>query len=189
MRSLEFETPLGTLRARLRIDGKESAHTPLLLEACQFLMESLPESEIAGGQLVTFRLESTHAVRQLKLNLRWAAGESGLRGKPECDDGVNGLRFTSDTYTVLLATEDVDALQKRVHQENRISAGAAPYLHDLSPKLDHLVFGFHDDGVSIRLTDMPANESVELHFAVAWNPIPEPTPEATWHACTSAFDR
>lgn len=189
MRSLEFDTPLGTLRARLRIDGKESAHTPLLLEACQFAMDSLQESQIAGGQLVTLRLESTHAVRQLKLNLRWAAGDSELRGKPECDAGVNGLRFTTDSHTVLLATEDVDALQKRVDQENRISAGAAPYLHDLSPELDHLVFGFHDDGMSIRLTDMPANEFVELHFAVTWNPTPEPTPEATWLVCTSTFDR
>lgn len=185
MTSVQIDTPLGLLVSRFRIDGKNPETSAELARSCEINEESIIDADgIDGGRIIQIRCNAARAIRQLKFEMRWSDTAKLPRGKPECEKGINALRWTTDQHTAIIATEDVHALSNRLARGHDISPGAANYLHDLSPELDHLVFGFHDDGLSIRLTEIPANEFVQLHFALAWNPIPEPKPEATWLAVT-----
>ncbi|MFP6583809.1 MAG: hypothetical protein VCD00_14815 [Candidatus Hydrogenedentota bacterium] len=161
-----------------------------MTRACEILEESITDADgIDGGRVVRIRYNADRAIRQLKFEMRWSDTTYLPRGKPECEQGINALRWTTDQHTTIIATEDVHALTSRLARGHDISPDAANYLHDLSPELDHLVFGFHNDGLSIRLTEIPKNEFVQLHFVLAWNPIPEPKPEATWLAVNLPFSR
>lgn len=178
-----FDTPLGGLECRLRIDGTEADRTEKLLASAELIRQPLSDTEdIDDGFVALVRCLPQYPIRQFKFELRWRDVTSFTRPQPITVRGTNAIRWTTEDYIAVLATEDVHALRKRVDAGVTMGLDSALYLHDLGDDLDHLVFGFHDDGLSIRLTEIPARELVQLHFAVAWNANPESTPDAAWYA-------
>lgn len=178
-----FETPLGPLECRLRIDGMEAQRTERLLQSAELTRQPLPDAEdVDDGFVALVRCLPESPIRQLKFELRWQDVSGFARPRPITVRGTNALRWMTDEHVAVLGTEDVDALRRRMQAGETMGLDAALYLNDLGDDLDHLVFGFHDDGLSIRLTEIPARELVQLHFAVAWNTHPEATPDAAWYA-------
>ena len=168
-----ISTPMGELHVHVRTDG-------VLLKAedeeCVLHVQALNDVRIEGGYRLVFYLNPTRTIRQLYVECRWAALPTLHRGIPETGPGINALRWRTDGTTLLMATEDVEALRKR----ESFSAKIRRDLAEFPPALDHLIFGYKDDGLSIRLTELVKGELISLQFMIVWNTIPESPSGGSW---------
>lgn len=183
MRSKVLNTPLGPLECRLRVDAVDTERSATLLTATSLEQRPLPHAtDVEDGVVIMARLLPEFPIRQLKFEMRWVEPQGLSRPKPRSERGTNALLWKTDSHVAAIGTEDVNALAKRVQVGETMGLDSALYLQDLNDELDHLVFGHHDNGMSIRLTEIPARELIQLHFAVAWSANPEPVPDAAWYA-------
>lgn len=192
------ETPLGGLRMFVRVNGQIVKTQDLAVAQCQVMpvdfsyhvhidqkVKVAPEPKHG----VMFRCSTRKEIRQLTFECRWEETAMANRGRPESDKGINALRWTAEGQTVLVGTEDAESLQGRVTQGKHITQGLGHCLGEITPELDHLIFGYKDDGFIIRLTEIPANEVFQLYFMVTWGTHPEPSEsEATWMAMDAIQD-
>ena len=184
-----LETSLGLLNFTVKINGKVLQENDSLLARCSMVrIQGEQGEDLKGAVGVIVRCSTLKALRQFTFECQWDTKSKVPRGRPECEAGLNGLRWTSDAETVMVATEDVAGLQHRLQRSQNMSGGLRRCLSELTPDLDHLVFSFKDDGFIIRLTEIPANESFQLHYAVAWNGYPESVSEGTWLAVSALND-
>ena len=186
-----FNTPLGSLETFVRVNGKivEKEDIEVAEVRLSPVLEYSYKLHNGDGTVATekkncygvhIRCATKKKIRQLTFECRWKSTSKITRGRPECDKGINALRWTENGHTVLVGTEDADSLIDRMRRRDHISPGFRHCLEEITPELDHLVFGYKDDGFIIRLTEIPANESAQVFFTITWGEHPEPESEATW---------
>ena len=177
-----LETPLGMLRVFVRLNGAVMDSHDSDAASFRVVPQEWSVGDVAGAQGVVLQCSTRKKIRQLTFECRWDDGAAAGRGRPECDTGVNALRWSGDGHTVLVGTEDSGAIQKRASRGHNMTSGLGRCFEEITPELEHLVFWPKEDGFITRLTDIPAKEMFQLHYAVTWNAHPEPTSEATWLA-------
>ena len=157
-------TPFGELHLYIRADGQLITTES---ELCTVREHSFSEANTEGGSLVQLHLTPAKSVKHLQAHCRWSSIESIGRGRPEHCPGRNILRWTDDSHTCLLATEDVSALRKRMSPGSNLHT----ILSEITSEMDHLVFEHRDDGITIRLSELSPRDPLELTFLIVWDSL------------------
>ena len=161
------KTPIGNLIFRASLDGR-----PLDINACSWrigeLRPDLPKGmSVARSIAVLFLAHPGESLRNLQLSGAWEDEPPG-KGGAASGQSLDAQEWEADGWTVVLGTEDYDALATR--------------LPDCGFREDDYPVSYKPSGLTITVPAIPLDTATTLHFIVAINAFPEPVECSAWFA-------
>lgn len=121
---------------------------------------------VSGCAVALVEITPEEPLRNVKFGARLIPAEQVESG-PETGEHLEAQGFRSDRHVLLVGTEDADLLDSRLMRSTKLPVDPYTYTHD---------------SISIRILEAAAGSTLSLHFAVAWNDLPEPQDCSCWFA-------
>ena len=123
------------------------------------------DMSVDSAHAVLLSLITTEAIRQLEFK---CAIQEDIAGFPCTGECLEAQEWEADGHIVTVGTEDSSCLGKRVPP--------------LGLGEEDAIVEYCSKSMSLRLSNIPRNLDLSLHFIIAENPNPEPVECSTWFA-------
>lgn len=158
-----LDSALGNLTFSLSLPVDSSASTTCTSAVVSPRLP--PGHSVMRCRAVVLRVKCPCLLQSLRFRMCCA---TSLIGSPRTGECLEAQEWQSDDRILVVGTEDAEALSSRM-----------PFLG--LGEFDAIVEYGHDF-MEIQISCIPANRQVTLHFIIAENRYPEPTPVSAWLA-------
>lgn len=162
--SVHIQTPLGNLEFLVESDDNQTLG--VCIHAGSFQPKIPPGMSVLACYGVVLQVGPTNTVNGLKFKAILKPN-SKISGGAATGEGLEALDWNNQNCVMLVGTEDLENLKARLHHS--IVFPGNP-------------FTYSAESLSIHIAEIPAGVSVNLHFIVAWNDLPETVESSCWFA-------
>jgi hypothetical protein len=163
-----IKTPLGNLQISLSA-VRDQADQHAIDNCIQIISfkPALPTGMAVSGCFVAVASISPKVTLRNLLFCARLHTSSEFESGPETGEHLDALGFYSATHVLLVGTEDTDILSARLKSAVRLPEAPPPFTRD---------------SMTVQISEVTAGEKLSLHFAIAWNSLPEPQDGSCWYA-------
>ncbi len=161
-----LNTPLGQIKFSVLIESSFGSDYEIKLKVLG------PDPNLPVGmsvrrvRAVLLSAFSRTGFNQLDFSFRF---ETDIRGGPESGEHLDAQSWEGMHDIIVVGTEDGEALSSRM-----------PWLEFMEDPL--ALVQYRKDGLNIPLKQIPAGETIGLHYIIAENSNPEPVECSAWYA-------
>lgn len=141
---------------------------------------------VAGSTVGVWRLRSEKRCAAPNLTCRLSSVPEPIDGGPDSGQYLDATTWDSADARWSIGTQDADALYERSIADDRLPAEWAKtfrrFVEPTSPAKAEYPVTYLRGGLQIRLPDLPAHTTVEVHQAAAWRETLSPDDVSTWWA-------
>jgi hypothetical protein len=157
-------TPLGELLIRAYFEGTVASSKLNFRQVKPSLSKGMA---VDNFDVCALEFATEDSVARAKFECIWKE-ELKIQGSPESGEWLDAQEWYRDGKTVLIGTEDYEALHSRMPE---IFKNENPY------PIEYL-----KNGLRVTIPEVPAHTKVFLHYAIASNASPELVEESCWFA-------
>ena len=125
-----------------------------------------PGMSVKRVRAVLLKACSRTGFKRLDFSCRF---DTEINGGPESGENLDAQSWEGTQDIIVVGTEDGEALSSRM-----------PWLEFMGDAL--ALVQYRKDGLNIPLKQIPAGESISLHYIIAENSNPEPVKCSAWYA-------